>query len=180
MLASAALLLGLAMHERIAIDGAKLRVDTQLPLSHPLLNDALHVLHATQEQTVESSLRLLMHRLAPLPEQVLDGLYRRDLVHRIETRRWLFRKQVRYPLRSVQSRNEALDHLRAAARGDHEDLHGLALLLLADQTGLLALHLDAYDHERAIQRLLDLGARENQPTATHRIYAEVRNALLAL
>ncbi|MGA9333488.1 MAG: GPP34 family phosphoprotein [Rudaea sp.] len=179
MLAAASLILDLAMQERIYLDGDQLRIDGRLPLSHPLLNDALHVLAAAHEQTVASSMRLLKHRLAPLPEQVLDGLYRRDLVHRIETRRWLFWKQVRYPLRSVQSRNEALTRLRAAAHGDANDLHGLALLLLADQSGLLAMHLDAYDHERAVQRLLDLGDAQSQLTDTHRVYAEVRNALLA-
>lgn len=179
MLASAALLLGLAAHERISIDAGRVQADGQLPLSYPLLNDALHTLQASPPQTVESAIHLLTNQLAPLTEQVLEGLYRRDVVHRIQTRRWLLWKQVRYPLRSVQSRNEALARLRAAAQGDNEDLHGLALLLLADQSGLLALHLNAHDHERAIQRLLDLGVPENQPTGARRVYAEVRNALLA-
>lgn len=179
MLASAALILDLAMHERLYVDGVELRTDRHLPLSHPLLNDALHVLHSTHGQTVASCIRLLMHRLAPLPEQVLDGLHRRDLIHRIRPRPWMFWKPVRYLLRSMQSRNEALARLRAAAHGDSEDMHGLALLLLEDQSGLLALHLDAHDYERAIKRLLDLGARKDQLDGARRVYAEIRNALLA-
>ena len=178
-LAAAGLILGLALQERVFLNNGRLCTDGSLPLGHPLLNEALRALDGAHDQNVTASIHLLAHRLSPLTEQVLDGLYRRDLVHRIQTRRWLLFKQVRYPLRSMQSRNEALDHLRAAARGEREDLHGLALLLLADQSGLLAANLDAFDHERASKRLLELSEPGSQATDTGRIYAEVRNALLA-
>lgn len=178
-LAAAALILGLALHERIFLHDGQLCADGSLPLGHRLLNEALHLLDATHDQSVSASIRLLSHRLAPLPEQVLDGLYRRDLVHRIQTRRYLIFRQVRYPLRSVQSRNEALHRLREAAHGEREDLHGLALLLLAEQSGLLAANLDAFDHERASQRLLELGEPEHRATPARRIFSEVRKELLA-
>jgi hypothetical protein len=115
--------------------------------------------------------------MAPLPQRVLDALYRRDLVHRLESRDWLLRKRVRYPLRSMQARNEALQHLQSAAHQD--DPHGLALLMLADMSGLLAAHLQARDHEAAMQRLLALNAVGADDPPARRVLAAIRAALLA-
>jgi hypothetical protein len=120
------------------------------------------------------------HRLAPLPQQVLDGLFRRDLVHRHRQRDWLLRKRTRYPLRSMQARNEALQHLRDAVhRGNDDDLHGLALLILLDQCGLLSTNLQARDHERGMRRLLALDAVGAHAPETLRVFALIRAALLA-
>ena len=146
-----------------------------MPLPHPLLAEALHAL-AAHPLPPQAAMELV-RRLHPLPEHVLEGLYRRDLVHRNESRRWLLRKQVRYPLRSVQARNEAVLSLRQAAHVDN-DLHGLALLMLADITGLLPLHLDAREHEHASQRLLAMD-REESPDEVRATFAGIRTALLA-
>ena len=160
LLAAAALALDLAVQERLDLRDGRLHADAGLPVGHPLLNDALHAL-AREDLPAPDALRALAHRFDPLPLRILDGLHRRDLVHRLVRRDWLLRKRVRYPLRSVQARNETLHLLAAAAHG--EDAHGLALLLLIDASGLLAVHLRAHDHEAAMRR----------------VFAAVREALLA-
>jgi hypothetical protein len=176
LIAAGALLLDLAMLQRLRFQQPLLHADARVPLPHPLLSDALHAL-AVHPLPALAALELVERRLHPLPEHVLDGLFRRDLVHRNESRRWLLRKQVRYPLRSVQARNEALLSLRQAAHMDN-DMHGLALLLLADITGLLPLHLDAREHEHASQRVLALDHAENSDEV-RATFAGIRAALLA-
>src|SRR5581483_4055656 len=153
-LAAAALLLDLAVQGRLRLVDAKLHADTRVPLTHPLLARALHTLDAHPVPT-SAAIPLVARRLHPLPEHVLDGLFRRDLVHRDEERSWLFRKRVLYPLRSVQARNEAVQSLRHAI-GDEHDLHGFAVLLLAEISGMLPLLLQAREHEAAEAHLLAL------------------------
>ena len=176
LIAAAALLLDLATLHRLRFKRPILHADAQVPLPHPLLAEALHAL-AARPLPPQEAMELVVRRLHPLPEQVLEGLYRRDLMHRNESRRWLLRKQVRYPLRSMQARNEAILSLRQAARAD-DDLHGLALLMLADITGLLPLHLNAREHEHASQRLLAMDREEN-PDEVRATFASIRTALLA-
>ncbi|MGH8042295.1 MAG: GPP34 family phosphoprotein [Rudaea sp.] len=176
-LAAAALLLDLATQERLTLrDDGRLHADEQFPLNHPLLSQALHLL-AAHEPTAGAALHLLEQRLDPLPAQLLDGLFRRDLMHRIQTRDWLLGKRVRYPLRSMQARNEALGQLHAAAHGD--DAHGLALLVLADMSGLLTVHLPAHEHEPAVRRLLALNTPDAQTPPARQVIAAIRAALLA-
>jgi hypothetical protein len=176
LIAAAALLLDLATMDRLRFRQSMLQADAQVPVPHPLLSDALHAL-AAHPLPAQAALELVVRRLHPLPEHVLEGLFRRDLVHRNESWRWLLRKQVRYPLRSVQARNEALLSLRQAAHVDN-DLHGLALLMLADITGLLPLHLDAREHEHASRRLLAMDHDENADEV-RATFASIRTALLA-
>jgi hypothetical protein len=178
LLAAAALVLDLVAQERLRLHDGLLHADTHLPLTHPLLSQAHHLLQTHGLQPLPA-LRLLAHRLDPLPQQVLDGLFRRDLVHRSQIRDWLRRKQLRYPLRSVQARNEALQYLREAAQKDDGDLHGLALLMLADISGLLPLHLQARDHESAVRRLLALNDANAETEESRRICGSIRSALLA-
>lgn len=177
LIAAAALLLDLTTQQRLHLRQSLLIADVRVPLTHHLLAEALQALAAHPLPT-QSALALVARRMHPLPEQVLEGLFRRDLVHRSETRRWLLRSRVRYPLRSMQARNEAVLRMRKAAHDD-EDLHGLALLLLADITGLLPLHLDAREHEHASQRLLALNHADMQADEAIALFASVRTALLA-
>jgi hypothetical protein len=175
-LAAAALALDLAAAERLQWNDGCLHADAGFPLNNPLLTDAMRLL-AAYDLTVNEALSALARQMAPLPQRVLDALYRRDLVHRLESRDWLLRKRVRYPLRSMQARNEALQHLQSAAHQD--DPHGLALLMLADMSGLLAVHLQARDHEAAMQRLLALNAVGADDPPARRVLAAIRAALLA-
>jgi hypothetical protein len=175
-LAAAALVLDLAESGRLHWRDGLLHAVADFPITHPLLSRAMHLL-APWDLSAAEALPLLAEDMAPLSARLLDGLFRRDLLHRIESRDWLLRKRVRYPLRSMQARNEALTHLRAAAHAD--GMHGLALLLLVDQTGLLATHLQARDHEQAMQRLLALNAPAAQVPESSRLVAALRDTLLA-
>lgn len=175
-LAAAALALDLATAERLQWSAGRLHADAGFPLNNPLLTDAMRLL-AARDFAVGEALSVLSRQMAPLPQRVLDGLFRRDLVHRLESRDWLLRKRVRYPLRSVQARNEALHQLQNAAHADEP--HGLALLMLADLSGLLAAHLPARDHELAMQRLLALNAESPDAAPARRVLAAIRAQLLA-
>lgn len=175
-LAAAALALDLATAERLQWREGRLHANADFPLNNPLLTDAMHLL-AARDLAVDEALALLARQMSPLPQRVLDALFRRDLVHRLESRDWLLRKRIRYPLRSVQARNEALQRLQDAAHED--DPHGLALLMLADLSGLLAAHLQARDHESAMQRLLALNDVGADAVPARRVLAAIRTALLA-
>lgn len=175
-LAAAALALDLAAAERLQCRDGRLHTDAGFPLNNPLLTDAMHLL-AARDMSVDEALAVLARQMAPLPQRVLDALFRRDVVHRLESRDWLLRKRVRYPLRSMQARNEALQQLQTAAHDDNP--HGLALLMLADLSGLLAAHLQARDHEAAMQRLLALNAVGADAAPARRVLATIREALLA-
>lgn len=175
-LAAAALAMDLAAAERLQWNDGRLHADAGFPLNNPLLTDAMHLL-AVRDLAVDEGLSLLARQMAPLPQRVLDALFRRDLMHRLESRDWLLRKRVRYPLRSMQARNEALHHLQSAAHED--DTHGLALLMLADMSGLLATHLQARDHELAMQRLLALNTVAAETAPARRVLAAIRALLLA-
>lgn len=174
-LVAAAILVDLAVNERVHLHDGRLRTDAMMPLNHPLLTEAMNLL-AAKELSIADGLDLLAKSMAPLPPRILDALFRRDLVHRIEFRDWRLRKRLRYPLRSVQGRNEALQLLQSAAHTD--DTHGLALLLLADVSGILTKHLNAHDHAPAVQRLLALNHVEAWAPQPRRVLAGVREALL--
>jgi hypothetical protein len=103
-------------------------------------------------------------------------LYHRDILHRVESRTWLLQRRLRFPLRSVQARNEALQRLHQALR-DADDMHGLGLLLLIDVSGLLPAHLDAREHATATQQLLALNnVADDDPM--RQMFAAVRSVLL--
>jgi len=174
-LAAAALLLDLTTQHRLKLRDSLLQADTSVPLTHPLLADALHSL-STRPVTIDHALELIARKLNPLVEKVLDGLFRRDILHRNESRRWLLLRRVRYPLRSVQARNEAVLSLKHAVHAD--DVHGLALLLLSDLSGLLPDLLEAREHEIAMRRLLALNKNEAAVDEMHAILGRVRAALL--
>jgi Golgi phosphoprotein 3 (GPP34) len=176
-LAAAALLLDLATQRRLQIRDSLVHADAAIPIPHPLLYSALQAVGA-HPVTVSGALEVIARRLNPLVEKVLDGLFRRDLLHRYESRRWLLIKRVRYPLRSMQARNEAVLSLRHAVHVE-DDLHGLALLMLADVSGLLPELLDAREHELATRRLLALNGTQKSTQDTLGILINVRAALLA-
>ena len=88
----------------------------------------------------------------------------------------LLLRRVRYPLRSVQARNEAVLSLRHAVHTD--DVHGLSLLLLTDLSGMLPDLLEAREHEVAVRRLLALNTPAADADDMHAILARVRAVLL--
>jgi hypothetical protein len=175
-LAAAALLLELAILHRLHLRDGLLQAEVVPPLSNQLLTEALHEL-GPRPLAVLDALSLVERRLGSISLRLMDGLYHRDILHRTASR-WLPWQRARYPLRSVQPRHQAISHLHQALLTP-EDMHGLALLMLTDATGLLAEHLAAREHEAAMQRLLALNDVDAQPDETHALFAAVRGALLA-
>ncbi len=98
-------------------------------------------------------------------------------------RDFLLRQKVRYPVRSMQARNEAVDALRTAASAsydpDDHDLNGLALLFLTETAGLLGVTLKAKEHEEARKRILVLNDVTSQSSETLRGLAYIRAALIS-
>jgi Golgi phosphoprotein 3 (GPP34) len=178
-LIAAALLLDLASQQRAWMQGTQLRIEAALPLTHPILARAQQLV-ADGQDSAPAAIATIARRMPGLSEQLLDGLFRRDVLHRITQRRWLLFSTTRYPLRSLQARNEAVERVRAAAHSAGKiDLHGTALLILADAAGLLLRLLDAHDYERAEQRLLALGEYDATMSDGERCLVAVRRVLIA-
>lgn len=159
---AAALLADLMLAGRLQTDGTHWHQDSALPLAHPLLADLQRAL-GTNALPPQHALRLARRKLPRLRTRLLDGLARRDLLHRVPRIKWLPRAGQRYPLRSQQAHDEcAADLLRAANASQSPADH--ALLLLADTAGLLkglppAAHGAAY----AALGVLDNGGRNLTP-----------------
>jgi len=175
-LCAAGLLLELVVQRRLHWSGPGFELEDRLPPAHHLLDLATKALHDHAAGSVANAIARVGKRLAPLPTALLEGLVRRDFLHRVRDWRFWRRDAVRYPLRSWQARNEARNTLERAAQSP--DIGGLSLLMLCDLAGMLTTHLDAAHHERAAAALLAL----NDPPR-HDIervaLAVVRQALLA-
>lgn len=176
-LAAAGLLVDLLAQQRLVqVHDGRFVVDATLPPGHPLLGLAATVLAPLSPVPASEAIRQVERRLAPLARDLLEGLHRRDFLHR--QRDWQFWRAdaLRYPLRSLQARNDAASVLRQASDGAG-GITGIGLLVLADVAGVLTTHLDAGHHERASRRLLGLNAVERSDEFAG--VAALRNALLA-
>nr|WP_306673951.1 GPP34 family phosphoprotein [Tahibacter caeni] len=176
LLCAAGLLIDLLLQQRLAIDASqRWQTDTSLPSSNTLLSAAAAALSSTPPPAADDALRRVERRLAPLAGKLLEGLYRRDFLHRQRDWRFWRADALHYPLRSLQARNDAVQFLQQACDGG--SAAGLGLLLLADLAGVMTAHLDARHHERANRLLLGL----NSVDAHSELYglALLRNALLA-
>jgi hypothetical protein len=144
-----------------------------------VLEHASEVLAGLPHATVAEAIVQLERRLSPLPQVLLDGLARRDLLHRIRDWKFWSADATRYPVRSLQARNEAIAMLqRASEPNDEDDFPGMALLLLADVSGVMSLLLDAVHHERATAALLALNSSSRTHSESFAL-AAVRDTLLA-
>lgn len=175
-LCAAGLIIDLIVQHRLRLDAAgRLSVDTTLPCSHAELDAAAGALAALPRADASMAVRQVERRLAPLDRHLLEALHRRDFLHRLRDWRFWRRDAVRYPLRSLQARNEAAAHLQQAADGNG-GAAGIGLLMLTDVAGVMTRHLDARHHERASRILLSL----NEVDASHELggVAAIRRALL--
>ncbi|MEO8010402.1 MAG: hypothetical protein ABI650_02030, partial [Dokdonella sp.] len=145
--------------------------------SHPQLAAAMNVLAGPPIQ-IEAAIELLVARLAPLPRLLLDCLFRRDVLHRSRAS-WLPWSALRYPLRSLQARNEAIAQLHTATASSTPTLRGLGLLMLADFAGRVTCALEGADHEAAAMKLLDLGNVRHDDAIERQLLARIRSLLLA-
>ncbi|MCK9366761.1 MAG: GPP34 family phosphoprotein [Metallibacterium scheffleri] len=132
---AAALLADLTLTGRLQVEDAHWRQDSALPLAHPLLAELQRAL-GMGALPPQRALRLARRKLPQLRSRLLDGLARRDLLHRVPRIKWLPRAGHRYPLRSQQARDEVTTDLLRAANTSQSPAD-YALLLLADTAGLL-------------------------------------------
>ena len=167
----------LVTHGRLALKNGLFVADHQIPTGHPLLKSALQSLHEERLDGL-ALLRTIAGRMSPLRSRILEGLFRRDILHRVAKRDFLLRQKVRYPIRSMQARNEAIDALRSAAQNPG-DLNGLALLFLTEAAGLLSVMLKAKEHEQAQQGILVLNNVTSHSSETLRGLSYIRAALLS-
>jgi hypothetical protein len=175
LLAAAAIAAELVTQGHLPLHEGLFSVDTLIPTGHPLLKEALQDVRS-ERLDAGHLLRVIANRMDPLAKRLLDGLFRRDILHRAVERDWLLRKKIRYPVRSMQARNEAVEALSTAAQGN--ELSGLALLFLADLSGLLSISMRAADLERAKQRVYVLNNVTSHSDQQLRGLANIRSALL--
>lgn len=181
-LAAAAVLLDFAEQRSLGYRNGHVAYHLRFASGHPLLKVAGEALAAAGPGVpLGSALDLIETRTRPLARTLLDGLHRRDLLHRLRRPAWWPWARWRYPLRSLQARNEALTTLRDASRRA-TSLRALGLLLLIDSAGRLANFLDAGAHTRATASLLALGHRrdagDTPGDSTESLLAALRSTLL--
>jgi len=175
-LCAAGLALELVVQRRLHLQQRRLVLEDRLPPAHHLLDRAAKALHDRTDDGIANAVARIEKRLAPLPHAVLEGLVRRDFLHRERDWRFWRRDALHYPLRSWQARNEAQQTLERAALAP--DVAGLSLLMLCDLAGVLTQRLDAAHHERAAAALLTLN-HVPDGDAERTALAAVRQALLA-
>ena len=178
-LAAAAILLDLAENRNLVHRNGQVGFHARFPPGHPLLSVAGDALRAAGPGVpLASALDLVETRTRPVARALLDGLHRRDLLHRLRRPAWWPWAEWKYPLRSSQARNEALAVLRNDTK--RTPLRAQGLLLLIDGAGRLANFLDATAHARATTTLLALGHRREGETgsATESLLGALRTTLL--
>ena len=178
LLCAAGLLIDLLLQRRLRASAPDcLYVDTSLPSNHSLLTSAADAVAAASKPDAASAILQVRRRQNHLTRDLLEGLYRRDFLHRVRDWRFWRADSLRFPLRSAQARNDAANSLQHAC-DNSADMAGLGLLLLADVAGVMTMHLDARHHERANRILLSLNgtAIDDTPRAAR---ALIRSALLA-
>ncbi|MEP6483925.1 MAG: GPP34 family phosphoprotein [Rudaea sp.] len=177
LIVAAAVACELVTMGRLVLRDGLFRTDTQIPTSHPLLNATLQQLSHGRFDPA-ALLRAIANRMDPIVTRILDGLFRRDILHRTSKRDWLLRKHLRYPVRSMQARNEAVAALHGAAAGG-EDLNALALLVLSEASGLMEKTLNSSEIDGARKRILVLNNVTSQSSEPLRGLANIRSALLS-
>lgn len=178
VLSAAALLFDLAEHQRLRYDADHVALKSSLPVSHPLLGQALRVLGTPNHGLrVSAAIDLLATRMAPLARELLDGLVRRDHLHRARRPAWWPWAPIHYPIRSLQARNEAVAALQGAVGAATPSLRQLGLLVLSEYAGQVAQYVrgDAYD--QAARLLTDLPLTRHETTPERALAAGVRHAL---
>lgn len=177
-LCAAALLMELVVQRRLHWRAPNLVLEDRLPPAHHLVDSAAKALRDRTGDGIANAIARIERRLAPLPIALLEGLFRRDFLHRVRDWRFWRADALRFPLRSWQARNEALRTLEQATLAPG-DVAGLALVMLCDLAGTLTTHLDASRHERAAAALLSLNDDESEADPERYTLAAVRRALLA-
>ena len=176
-LAAAAVLLDLAEQRSLGYRSGHVAFFSRFPSGHAVLSAAGETLAAAGPGLpLSSALDLIETRIKSISRTLLEGLHRRDLLHRLPRPVWWPWGAPKYPLRSLQARNEAISVLRASTQ--RSALREGGLLLLIDCAGRLAGFLDAEGHTRATTMLLSLDQRRDRPDSTDALLGALRTTLL--
>ena len=175
-LAAAALLLDLMENRRLRFNAGFVAIETSLPVSHMQLTAAGNAL-AGHTLGLDAAIDLLVSRLPSIATQLLESLFRRDILHRVRANWWPGSGR-RYPLRSLQARNEAIARVATAARASTPSVRCTVMLLLVDVGGRLASILDGATHEAAIARTRELALVRDDDSVDARLLASLRDSLL--
>lgn len=177
-LAAAAVLLDLAEQRMLGYRAGHLGFRSRFPSGHPVLAASSKVLDVIGPGLpIPSALDLIETRVAPLARELLEGLHRRDLLHRVRRPAWWPWARMRYPLRSLQAHNESISAVRAGVHHASK-LRGIGVLLLVDCAGRLADFLDAREHADATGVLLALGHHTARSGSDEAFLGALRAALL--
>lgn len=176
-LVAAALLLDLSEHHRLRFNAGHVAIQSNLPITHPQLSAAARVLAAAEHGLpLDAAIDLLASRLAPVSRQLLDRLYRRDVLHRTRESWWPW-SEPRYPVRSIQARNEAIEQLNNGATSKQSTLRGLGLMILASAAGQLVGNLSGNTHEIAMLKMLELVNDPVGEDPMHEFLSQLQNSL---
>jgi hypothetical protein len=178
MLLAAALVLDLFEQRRLRFKSGYIAIETLLPTTHPQLSAAANVLAGpVNGLPMAAALELLVARLSPISRHLLESLFRRDVLHRVRESWWPWSK-LHFPLRSIQSRNEASSQLHKAATEQKTDLRGMGLLMLTDLAGELEHSLTGDAHEIAAGKLLRLADRQAGDSVELELLVSLRRTLM--
>lgn len=176
-LVAGALLLDLSEHHRLRYNANHVAIQSNLPITHPQLSAAARVLSSAEHGLpIGAAIDLLVSRLAPISVQLLDRLYRRDVLHRTRKSWWPWSEPL-YPVRSIQARNEAIDQLNNGAASKNSTLRGLGLLILTSAAGQLVGNLSGNTHEIATLKLMELVNDPIGEDPTHEFLAKLQQSL---
>lgn len=178
VLAAAALLFDLAEQQRLRYEADHVALKSSLPVSHPLLGQALRVIGTPSHGLrVSAAIDLLATRMAPLARELLDGLVRRDHLHRVRRPAWWPWASIHYPIRSLQARNEAVAALQGAVAAAPPSLRQLGLLVLGEYAGQVAQYVRGEAYDQATRLLMELPLTRHEATPDRALAAGIRHAL---
>lgn len=133
-----ALLAELAARGAIASGHDGLRVIDPLPLNHRLLTEAVRAL-GDARWSANSAAARLRRRLWAVRSDLMDGLERNSITHRLGGGLFGRFRKARFALQSTQTRASSIAKLRRGCTDPTlEDLDAVALALLCDASGLAA------------------------------------------
>jgi hypothetical protein len=132
---SCALLMELAVQNRIGLRQQVVVVLDTLPSRHPLLTACLKsIAQVSGHLRPADSIQHTARELPQLREDLLDALVRRDILHAPKRLFGIFASK-NYPVRSNQAQSEGLIQFKRAASGEDTSLAALAMLAISIATG---------------------------------------------
>lgn len=174
-----AVLMDLAMHDRIDSDLQELRVVNKTPTGDPLLDGTLASLSATQEGRNSSAWVEEVARDADdLREKALARLVTRGILRKEEGRfLWVFHTR-RYPVIDDREQREVKARLRELVLGTEiPDPRDVVLVCLVEAAGLWDLLLTESEQEKAADRIAQLRKMDLVGQAMTQVVRDIQESI---